>query len=94
LFFGIGTMDDIDRLRDDILREVADAGSPEALEAIRVAALGRRGRLTERMRGLGALDPETRRRRRAQPGQGRDRRRARRGRRAARPRRPNRAARR
>ena len=54
-------MDDIDRLRDEILREVAEAGSPEALEAIRVAALGRRGRLTERMRGLGALDPETRR---------------------------------
>src|SRR5438552_16184146 len=60
-FFGIGTMEEIDRLRDDILREVAEAGSPEALEAIRVAALGRRGRLTERMRGLGALDPETRR---------------------------------
>jgi len=54
-------MEEIDRLRDDILREVADAGSPEALEAIRVAALGRRGRLTERMRGLGTLDPETRR---------------------------------
>src|ERR1700730_14932454 len=54
-------MDDIDRLRDDILREVAEAGSAEAPEAIRVSALGRRGRLTERMRGLGALDPETRR---------------------------------
>jgi len=54
-------MEEIDRLRDDILREIAEAGSPEALEAIRVAALGRRGRLTERMRGLGALDPETRR---------------------------------
>jgi phenylalanyl-tRNA synthetase alpha chain len=54
-------MDDIDRLRDEILREIAEAGSPDALEAIRVAALGRRGRLTERMRGLGALDPETRR---------------------------------
>src|SRR5260370_22043939 len=60
-FFGIATMEDIDRLRDDILCEVAEAGSPEALEAIRVAALGRRGRLTERMRGLGALDSETRR---------------------------------
>src|ERR1700730_5518417 len=54
-------MDDIDRLRDDILREAAEAGAPEALEAIRFSALGRRGRLTERMRGLGALDPETRR---------------------------------
>src|SRR2546428_8487370 len=54
-------MEEIDRLRDEILSEIAEAGSPEALEAIRVAALGGRGRLTERMRGLGALDPEARR---------------------------------
>jgi len=54
-------MDEIDRLRDDILREVGEATSPDALEAIRVAALGRRGRLTELMRGLGALAPEARR---------------------------------
>ena len=54
-------MEEADRLRDDILREVRAANSPEALEAIRVAALGRRGRLTELMRGLGALAPEARR---------------------------------
>jgi phenylalanyl-tRNA synthetase alpha chain len=54
-------MEEIDRLRDDILREIGEVASPEALEAIRVAALGRRGRLTELMRGLGALAPEARR---------------------------------
>jgi phenylalanyl-tRNA synthetase alpha chain len=54
-------MEELDRLRDDILREIRHAGSPEALEAIRVAALGRRGRLTDLMRGLGALAPEARR---------------------------------
>src|SRR2546423_1112324 len=54
-------MEEIDRLRDDILREIGEAVSPEALEAIRVAALGRRGRLTELMRGLGTLAPEARR---------------------------------
>jgi phenylalanyl-tRNA synthetase alpha chain len=54
-------MDDIEQLRDEVLREIREAGSPEALEAIRVAALGRRGRLTLLMRGLGELDPEARR---------------------------------
>ena len=54
-------MDEADRLRDEILREIREAASPEALETIRVAALGRRGRLTELMRGLGALAPEARR---------------------------------
>jgi phenylalanyl-tRNA synthetase alpha chain len=54
-------MEDIDQLREEIRREVGAAGSPEALEAIRVATLGRRGRLTLLMRGLGALGPEARR---------------------------------
>src|SRR5712671_2862594 len=54
-------MEEIDRLRDDILREIREAASSEALEAIRVAELGRRGRLTGLMRGLGALPAEERR---------------------------------
>ena len=45
-----------------ILDEIAAAGSPEALEEIRVRVLGRRGSLTLAMRELGSLDPETRRR--------------------------------
>src|SRR5436189_4592997 len=54
-------MEDADRLRDEVLGEIVRAQAPDALEAIRVAALGRRGRLTELMRGLGALAPEARR---------------------------------
>jgi phenylalanyl-tRNA synthetase alpha chain len=54
-------MEDIDQLREEILREVREAGSSEALEAVRIAALGRRGRLTVMMRSLSALDPEARR---------------------------------
>ena len=55
-------MQDLDRLSDDVLGEIAVALSPEALEAIRVKVLGRRGSLTLAMRELGALDPEERRR--------------------------------
>src|SRR5947208_15795399 len=58
LFFGKLLMEDADRLRDEVLGEISRAETPDALEAIRVAALGRRGRLTELMRGLGALAPE------------------------------------
>ncbi|HEX3952470.1 MAG TPA: phenylalanine--tRNA ligase subunit alpha [Stellaceae bacterium] len=54
-------MENPDQLRADILREIDAAATPDALEAIRVTALGRRGRLTMLMRGLGDLDPEARR---------------------------------
>src|SRR5215471_7926486 len=54
-------MEEADRLRDEILGEISRAETPDALEAIRVAALGRRGRLTELMRALGSLAPEARR---------------------------------
>jgi phenylalanyl-tRNA synthetase alpha chain len=54
-------MEDIDRLREEVLRDIREAASPEALEALRVRVLGRHGRLTLLMRGLGELDPEARR---------------------------------
>src|SRR5204862_7403388 len=54
-------MEDADRLRDEVLGEISRAETPDALEAIRVAALGRRGRLTDLMLGLGALAPQVRR---------------------------------
>jgi phenylalanyl-tRNA synthetase alpha chain len=54
-------MEEADRLRDETLGEISRADSLDVLEAIRVAALGRRGRLTELMRSLGALAPEARR---------------------------------
>ncbi len=54
-------MADADQLRSAILDQIAAAATPEALEAARVAALGRKGVLTEAMKGLGALGPEERR---------------------------------
>jgi len=56
-------MESLDHLRDEILRLVRQAASLEALEHARVAVLGRKGRLTELMKGLGALDPTARRER-------------------------------
>jgi len=47
---------------DDTVKEIAAASSPDALEAIRIRVLGRRGSLTLAMRELGALDPDERRR--------------------------------
>ena len=54
-------MEDLDQLRASLLDEVAAASAPDALESVRIAALGRKGRLTELMKGLGALAPEERR---------------------------------
>ena len=55
-------MAEFDQQSAGILDEIATAASLEALEAIRVAVLGRRGSLTAAMRELGNLDPEARRR--------------------------------
>src|SRR5260370_31517013 len=54
-------MEEIALNRDALLNEVAAAGSPEALEQVRVRLLGRNGVVTAAMRGLGALPPEARR---------------------------------
>src|SRR5690606_28028565 len=53
-------MADANELRRSILAAVEAAESPDALEAVRVAALGRKGSLTEAMKGLGALAAEER----------------------------------
>jgi phenylalanyl-tRNA synthetase alpha chain len=55
-------MADFDPSSDEILGEISAAGSPDALEEIRVKVLGRRGWLTLAMRDLGALAPDERRR--------------------------------
>lgn len=54
-------MDQIDGLRDELLSTIAAAADLAALEATRVAALGKKGRITGLMKGLGGLDPEVRR---------------------------------
>jgi phenylalanyl-tRNA synthetase alpha chain len=54
-------MSDVDQLARDMLARVAGADDEAALEAVRVAALGKKGAISERMKGLGALDADARR---------------------------------
>ena len=51
---------ELDALRDDALRAVAAAPDTAALEAIDVDVLGKKGRLTGVLRGIGALPAEDR----------------------------------
>ena len=53
-------MTDLARLEAEILGEVDGAGDEAALEAVRVSALGKKGRVSELMKGLGAMSPEER----------------------------------
>jgi phenylalanyl-tRNA synthetase alpha chain len=56
-------MESLDQIRDQILRQVDAAASVDALEDARVAALGRKGIVTELLAGLRALAPDERRER-------------------------------
>jgi phenylalanyl-tRNA synthetase alpha chain len=51
---------EIDALEQDLAGRIAAAADETALEAERVAALGRRGKISELMKGLGAMTPEER----------------------------------
>jgi phenylalanyl-tRNA synthetase alpha chain len=53
-------MESLDSIRADWLRQIAAAASLDALEQIRVAALGRNGQVTGLLKGLGALAPDER----------------------------------
>ncbi len=53
-------MESLDHIRDELLKLIKAAASLDALEQIRVGALGRNGRLTGLLKGLGALKPEER----------------------------------
>jgi len=57
------TTENLDALRDELLVEVDAAPDLEALEALRLSALGRQGRITELMKGLGQVAAEERRER-------------------------------
>ena len=52
---------DLSDLEREILAAVEAAPDEAALEAVRVAALGRKGSVSERLKGLGAMSPEARR---------------------------------
>jgi phenylalanyl-tRNA synthetase alpha chain len=54
-------MESLDHIRDEFLRLIRQAASRDALEQLRIAFLGRKGRITELMKGLGTLDGEARR---------------------------------
>jgi phenylalanyl-tRNA synthetase alpha chain len=53
-------MSDLNTLKADLLSSIESAADTAALEAARVAALGKKGKLTELMKGLGGLDAEAR----------------------------------
>lgn len=56
-------IDDLAALRDETLARIEAAGDLAALDAVRVAALGRNGAVTALMKGLGAVAPERRKER-------------------------------
>jgi phenylalanyl-tRNA synthetase alpha chain len=56
----VSTMEDLDTVRRELLSSIDRATTSDALEQARVAALGRKGRITTLMKGLGGLDPEAR----------------------------------
>ena len=53
-------MDQLEQLREELLAEVANASDSVSLDAVRVSALGKKGRVTAMMKGLGGMDPEAR----------------------------------
>ncbi len=54
-------MPDIDALEQELNQAIAVAGDEAALEAVRVAALGRKGSVSELLKSLGAMTPDERR---------------------------------
>ena len=53
--------DQIDKLRADALANIAAASDAAGLDQVRVAALGKKGEITNLMKGLGTLAPDARR---------------------------------
>ncbi len=56
-------MDNLASLRDEVLEAVNAASTVAELDEVRVAALGKKGRITGMMKELGGLDPDARRER-------------------------------
>lgn len=53
-------MSDIVALEDRLLSSILSADSLDALESIRVSALGKKGEVSERMKSLGSMSPDER----------------------------------
>lgn len=56
----MGAKTDLPTLEAELLHEIARAGDLSALEQVRVASLGKKGRISELMQQLGGLAPEDR----------------------------------
>ncbi|WP_404381271.1 phenylalanine--tRNA ligase subunit alpha [Caenispirillum salinarum] len=54
-------MSNVEDLRAELLAAVDGAADREALESVRVSALGKKGRITDMMKGLGKMSPDERR---------------------------------
>jgi phenylalanyl-tRNA synthetase alpha chain len=53
-------MSDLNSLEASLMTDIAAAGDESALEAVRIAALGRKGSVSELLKTLGAMAPEER----------------------------------
>jgi len=53
-------MSNVDALRNELTAAIDAAGGLDDLEQIRVSALGKKGRITDLMKGLGAMDADAR----------------------------------
>jgi phenylalanyl-tRNA synthetase alpha chain len=51
---------DLDQLKTNLLAQIAGADTPDAIEAVRVAALGKSGSVTGLLKTLGGMSPEER----------------------------------
>jgi phenylalanyl-tRNA synthetase alpha chain len=54
------TMENLEALRQELIGAIEQAEDPKALEDLRVTALGKKGKVTGLMKGLGAMAPEER----------------------------------
>ena len=53
-------MDSLQQLQSDLIRQVTAAADLAQLEGLRVAALGKKGEITQHMKALGGLPPDER----------------------------------
>lgn len=53
-------MSDLDQLQSDLLAQIAASADEAALEAVRVAALGKKGSISALLAALGKMSPDER----------------------------------
>ena len=56
----MGIKETLDRLRETVTQELENVADKQALEALRVRVIGKKGELTALLRGMGQLSPEER----------------------------------